>query len=106
MATTELYIFIPGGDFMYRKTLAAILTAAMTVTLLAGCGNSQPQDSGVGTQEQTKVSEESSQSRQSESRTQEEQPENDGDEFVQTWPDGQKIRWFVRGSNKIGRAHV
>lgn len=84
---------------MYRKTLAAILTAAMTVTLLAGCGNSQPQDSGVGTQEQTKVSEESSQSRQSESRTQEEQPENDGDEFVQTWPDGQKIRWFVRGSN-------
>ena len=38
MATTELYIFIPGGDFMYRKTLAAILTAAMTVTLLAGFG--------------------------------------------------------------------
>lgn len=74
---------------MRKKLIAATMLAALTLSLLTGCGK-EPKNEVEGDKQTV------AQGNKDDNVNKEEPKSDDG--FVQTWPDGQKITWFLRGN--------
>lgn len=91
---------------MRRKVVAALMAMTMCVSMLAGCGNqgsgtsSENQESSAGatTDSNAGAGDESSagSSQVSDNGNEESSQPAAADELVQTWPDGQVVKWLVR----------
>lgn len=80
---------------MRKKVVAALMALTMCVSMLAGCGN---QDEGQSSENpgNTGSSPESNPASDSGSGAEDGTEPSGADELVQTWPDGQVVKWLVR----------